>query len=150
MKKVAMSDVEDIHPWRRDLGRFDADLRRRGAAERTRQAYGADLEELARWAVAQGLSPGDIGYPALRRYVASLSERGAAPATLARKLASLRSFFRTLVEHGALSPTPAALMAAPKRGQDLPDVLNPGEVAAFLAPTPATTPLELRDRAIFE
>jgi site-specific recombinase XerD len=150
MKKVAMADGEDIHPWRRDLGRFDADLRRRGAAERTRQAYGADLEEFARWAVAQHLEPADVGYPVLRRYVASLSQRGAAPATLARKLASLRAFFRVLVEHGDLRANPADLMAAPKRGQDLPDVLKPEEVAALLDRIPATTPLELRDRAIFE
>jgi site-specific recombinase XerD len=86
----------------------------------------------------------------LRRYVASLSQRGAAPATLARKLASLRAFFRVLVEHGDLRANPADLMAAPKRGQDLPDVLKPEEVAALLDRIPATTPLELRDRAIFE
>jgi integrase/recombinase XerC/integrase/recombinase XerD len=151
MKNTAIGDRPQISDvWRSELGRFDADMRRRGAAERTRSAYGADLEEFARWATALGLSPSQIGYPILRRYAAALSERRAAPATVARKLASLRAFFRTLVEHGELSANPADLLPGPKRASHLPDVLKPDEVAALLDRIPATTPLELRDRALFE
>ena len=85
MKNTAIGDRPQISDvWRSELGRFDADMRRRGAAERTRSAYGADLEEFARWATALGLSPSQIGYPILRRYAAALSERRAAPATVAR------------------------------------------------------------------
>src|SRR4051812_33312472 len=65
--------------WSAQIERFDADLQRRGAADRTRRAYGTDVEELARWATGLGLGPTQIGYPALRRYAARLSERGAAP-----------------------------------------------------------------------
>ncbi|HEX8104112.1 MAG TPA: tyrosine recombinase XerC [Solirubrobacteraceae bacterium] len=142
--------TEATDAWAAALTRFDADLRRRGAAERTRAAYGADLGEFAAWAGGLGLGPVQIGYPILRRYAAVLSERGAAPATLARKLASLRAFFRSLVEHGELRANPADLMATPKKPQRLPDVLKPEEVAALLDRIPATTPLELRDRALFE
>jgi len=151
MKNTAISErVQISDPWRAELGRFNADLRRRGAAERTLTAYGADLEEFARWATALGLSPTQIGYPILRRYAAALSERRAAPATVARKLSSLRAFFRTLVEHGELRANPADLMPSPKRPRHLPDVLKPEEVAALLDRIPSTTPLELRDRALFE
>ncbi|MDP9385664.1 MAG: tyrosine recombinase XerC [Actinomycetota bacterium] len=136
--------------WCAALVRFDAELRSRGAAERTRQAYGADVEAFARWATALGLAPAQVGYPVLRRYAAAQSEQGAAPATLARRLASLRAFFRTLVEHGELRANPADLMPSPKQGRSLPDVLRPEEVAALLDRIPATTPLELRDRALFE
>src|SRR3954469_17645556 len=83
--------------WGGALRRFDRELRRRGAAERTRRAYGTDVGELATWAAAQGMAPEAIDYRALRRWAARLSEGGAAPSTLARKIASLRSFFRTLV-----------------------------------------------------
>src|SRR5918999_1621869 len=43
--------------WAAAMRRFDRDLQRRGAAERTRRAYGADIGELATWAAAQGIEP---------------------------------------------------------------------------------------------
>src|SRR3954466_13565782 len=86
-------------PWREALRLFDADLRRRGAADRTRRAYGTDAAELAAWATANQLNPTDVNYQALRRWAARLSQKGAAPRTMARKLALIRSLFRSLVEH---------------------------------------------------
>src|SRR3954453_21830 len=118
MKNDAIaSDASEA--WGHALRRFDRELQRRGAAERTRQAYGTDAGELARWAAAQGLAPADIGYPALRRWAARLSSKGAGPRTLARKMASSRAFFRVLVEHGELRANPADLLAAPKLPQKL-------------------------------
>jgi site-specific recombinase XerD len=137
-------------PWREALRLFDADLRRRGAAERTRRAYGTDAAELAGWATANRLSPEDVDYQALRRWAARLSQKGAAPRTLARKLASLRSLFRSLVEHGRLDANPADLLPAPRLPQTLPRTLKPGDVAQLLNRIPASTPLEQRDRALFE
>jgi site-specific recombinase XerD len=137
-------------PWRAALRTFDADLRRRGAAERTRRAYGTDAAELAAWATANGLGPTGVGYPELRRWAARLSQRGAAPRTMARKLASTRSLFRTLLEHGEISANPADLLPAPRLPHDLPRVLKPDDVAALLDRIPAATPLEQRDRALFE
>jgi integrase/recombinase XerC/integrase/recombinase XerD len=137
-------------PWRAALRTFDADLRRRGAAERTRRAYGTDAAELAAWATANGLGPTEIGYPALRRWAARLSQKGSAPRTMARKLASIRSLFRTLLEHGEIEANPADLLPAPRLPHDLPRVLKPDDVAALLDRIPAATPLEQRDRALFE
>ena len=129
---------------------FDRDLRRRGASERTRRAYGVDLGQLAGWAGAQGLTPQDVDYKVLRRYAAVLSNRRAAPTTVARKLASTRQFFRSLVEHGLVSANPAELMPSPRKPAPLPRALKPDDVAQLLDRIPATTPLELRDRAMFE
>jgi site-specific recombinase XerD len=137
-------------PWRAALRTFDADLRRRGAAERTRRAYGTDAAELAAWATSNGLSPAEINYPALRRWAARLSQKGSAPRTMARKIASIRSLFRTLLEHGEIQANPADLLPAPRRPHDLPTVLKPQDVAAILDRIPAATPLEQRDRALFE
>jgi integrase/recombinase XerC/integrase/recombinase XerD len=136
--------------WASALRRFDRELARRGAAERTRRAYGTDTGELASWACSHGLTPDAVDYRALRRYAARLSEGGAAPSTLARKLAAVRAFFRTLVEHGELGANPADLLPAPKQPQPLPRTLKAGEVAGLLDAIPASGPLELRDRAIFE
>ena len=72
------------------------------------------------------------------------------PATLARKLAAQRSFFRVLREHGRIAHNPADLLPAPKKPGKLPRTLKPSEVAALLDRIPAATPLEVRDRALFE
>jgi len=136
--------------WAGALLLFDRDLRRRGAAERTRRAYGTDVGELAVWAGHMGLDPEDLDYPWLRRYAAHLGGTGAAPSTLARKLASLRAFYRVLYEHGAVAANPADLLPAPKQPQRLPRTLKAAEVSALLDRIPAGTPLELRDRALFE
>jgi site-specific recombinase XerD len=136
--------------WSAALVRFDRDLQRRGAAERTRRAYGADIGELATWAAAQGLEPSALTYRLLRGYAARLSDRGAAPRTMARKLASARAFFRSMVEHGDMAANPADLLPAPKKPQPLPRTIKPADVAALLDRIPATTPLEQRDRALFE
>ena len=136
--------------WRAALRTFDADLQRRGAAERTRKAYGTDAAELAAWATSNGLDPTEVDYKALRRWAARLSQKGAAPRTMARKLASNRSLFRSLLEHGEITANPADLLPAPKLPQSLPKTLKPGDIERLLEKIPASTPLELRDRALFE
>lgn len=136
--------------WRRALHLLEQDLRRRGAAEKTRHAYGVDALQFVRWADRHRLGPADVNPRALRRYAAGLTEARQAPTTVARKLASLRSLFRTLVEHGDLQQNPADLLSAPRKAQKLPQVLKPAEVAALLDRIPADTALALRDRALFE
>jgi integrase/recombinase XerC/integrase/recombinase XerD len=137
-------------PWRAALRTFDADLQRRGAADRTRRAYGTDAAELAAWATANGLTPQQVDYKVLRRWAARLSQKGAAPRTMARKLASLRGLFRSLLEHGEVASNPADLLPAPRLPQSLPKTLKPDDIARLLEKIPASTPLEQRDRALFE
>jgi site-specific recombinase XerD len=129
---------------------LDADLRRRALASRTRRAYAIDAGQFAAWASVHDLEPSVVGTRELRRYAAALSERGQAPASVARKLAALRALFRVQLELGARVDNPADLIGAPKRPQRLPRVLKPAEIASLLDRIPASTPLELRDRAMFE
>jgi integrase/recombinase XerC/integrase/recombinase XerD len=136
--------------WESAVQAFDDDLRRRAVAEKTRRAYAIDAAQLAAWASERGLEPSSVDVRTLRRYAAGLTERGQAPATVARKLAALRGLFRAQVELGAREENPAELLSSPKRGQQLPHVLKPDEVAALLDRIPTTTPLEARDRALFE
>ncbi len=154
MKKTAIG-TENTHAriapaWEHALRLLDADLARRSAAEKTRRAYGGDAQRFAAWATAAGLEPATTGTRELRRYAASLSGGGCAPTTVARKLASLRALFRTLREHGEVAQNVAELVPAPKRGSHLPRVLRPDELAALLDRIPASTALELRDRALLE
>ncbi len=142
--------VQLTEAWSGALMALDSDLRRRAMAPKTRRAYGIDAGQFAAWASAARLEPASVEVRALRRYAASLSERGQAPTTVARKLAALRALFRVLMEQGRRVDNPADLLSAPKRVQRLPRVLKPSEVALLLDRIPATTPLELRDRALFE
>lgn len=143
--------MDEIAPeWVVARQELDDELRRRSLAAKTRRAYEIDTRQLARWASARGLTPDAIDVRALRRYVASLSADGQAPATVARKLASARGLFASRVALGARSENPAELLRSPKRARRLPHVLRPAEVAALLDRIPATTPLQLRDRALFE
>ncbi len=136
--------------WQAALDAFAGDLHRRSVAEKTRRAYAIDASQCARWASARGFDPASLDVRALRRYAAGLSERGQAPATIARKLAALRGLFRAQVELGLRADNPAELLSPPKRGRRLPRVLKASELAMLLDRIPTSTPLELRDRALFE
>ena len=148
--KNAPTEVELTSTWSQHLKSFDGSLRARGMAEKTRRAYGVDLQQLAEWASGQGLGPGELGHRDVRRYAGVLSERGHSRTTVARKLAAIRSFFRNLVERGELDGSPADLVPSPKRDSYLPRVLRADEVAAVLDSVPQGTPLQARDRAMFE
>ena len=136
--------------WAEAMAAFDRDLSARGAAERTRRAYGVDLERFSAWCDERGVAPADIRHRDVRRYASALSAEGAAPATVARKLASIRSLYDFLVRTEAMPQNPADLVSAPKRESKLPRVLTRDQVAGLLDRIPARTPLELRDRAILE
>lgn len=129
---------------------FDADLYRRGMAEKTRRAYGTDLGQFAAWSVAHGSEPDTVVLRTLRRYAQHLSEAGIQSASVSRKLAALRAFFRVLREHGRIAQNPADLMASPKGEKKLPRVLKAGELATLLDRIPVSTPLQVRDRALLE
>jgi integrase/recombinase XerC/integrase/recombinase XerD len=136
--------------WREALVALDEDLRRRDCAPRTRRAYAADLEQFAAWANERRCGPRDVVEKTIRRYVAELSAGGAAPSTSARKLAALRALFGSMRERGAIAHNPADLVSTPRRAARLPRVLSAADAARLLDAIPAGSPLELRDRAIFE
>src|SRR5580704_17092669 len=149
-----MPATAETSSWPAALEAFDRDLTRRAVAEKTRAAYGADCRHFAAWArefdPAHPTEPAQVDIRTLRRYAAGLSEHGAAPATIARRLAALRGLLRSQMEIGARGDNPAELLSSPKKPHRLPRVLKATEVAALLDSIPATTPLELRDRALFE
>jgi site-specific recombinase XerD len=134
--------------WDEALAAYDRDLRGRGAAERTRRAYAVDLGQFAEWAGER--APKEIRHRDVRRFAAGLSSEGAAPATVARKLAAVRGLFDFLVRTDRVGQNPAELVSSPKREQKLPRVLTAEQVRSLLERIPARTPLELRDRAMLE
>ncbi len=141
--------------WRSALTRFDESLATRGMAEKTRRAYGGDVGELARWA-GDRVAPGAVDYRLLRRYAAHLGgtaregARTLSARSVARKFASIRAFYKHMVERGQLSQNPADLVSHARRQAPLPKLLRTDELTTLLDRIPVRTPLETRDRAMLE
>ena len=86
----------------------------------------------------------------IRAYLSHLYDAGYARRTIARKLATLRSMYKFLVQQNFMSDNPMLLVSTPKRDARLPQFLYPKEVEQLLAVIDEGTPMGLRDRAIIE
>ncbi len=129
---------------------FLRDLEVRGASPATRRSYRSDLQQLLEWLAGRDLTVSELGRREARAFSADLGRRGYAPATLARKLSTLRGFTRHLTEKGVLAADPARSLPGPRRRRRLPRVLSLIEVDTLVAATDGTDPLALRDRLILE
>jgi integrase/recombinase XerD len=116
-------------------------------APRTVDAYRSDLAALARWL---SRPPGSATTDDLERYLAELRAAGLSAATIRRRVAAVRSFFRHLVLLGVRSDNPAAELELPRRTRRLPRTLSVGEAARLIEASTGTTPRHLRDRALVE
>jgi integrase/recombinase XerD len=116
-------------------------------APKTVEAYRRDLTQFADFV---GSSPAAAVTDDLERYVAQLRADGLAPATVARRIAALRSFYRHLLLLGTRDDNPAAELAPPRRQRKLPRTLSPGEAERLIEAAAGTTPRALRDSAIVE
>lgn len=89
-------------------------------------------------------------YPQARKYLAHLQVRELSRRTIARKLASLRSFYRLLVREGIIKETPLYGLSTPKLMKKLPRFLDVNQAAALVEMPPQEKLFGLRDRAILE
>lgn len=123
----------------------------RGLAENTLESYGRDLRQFSRYLSSHYAKPWEtLDRGQILLYLDSLKRQGKSAATVSRSLASIRSFFRFLNREGALSGNPAALLDTPKVEKRLPRVLSPTEVETLLYRPVLSSPVGLRDRAMFE
>jgi len=86
----------------------------------------------------------------LRRYLAALRDSQYSRATVARKLATLRSFYKYLCRTGVLADNPVAVIRTPKQERRLPKFLDPSEIQRLLDAPKGDDLLTIRDRAILE
>jgi integrase/recombinase XerD len=127
----------------------------RGLSHNTLNAYQSDLAQLGRFLAKRGVSPLDASHSDLAAFLSELASDGedrpaVSPATLQRKAACLRSFYRHLRREGLVEHDPTADLRGPPRTQRLPMVLSRGQVTKLLAQPKGTEPLALRDRALLE
>ena len=122
----------------------------RNVSPHTLNAYQSDLTLFGEFLAIIGEAWQAVDRATLRRYVVSLQADGAARATIARKLACLRSFYRFAQREAEVERNPAQHVLTPRRGERLPNVLTVQEMASMLKVPDLGTPQGLRDRAILE
>jgi integrase/recombinase XerD len=109
----------------------------------TRAAYARDMSDFARWCEEQSIALVAVRRPHLEVYARSLDElRGLAPATIARRLAALASFYGYLVDEGFLERSPAERVKRPRVSQESPTLgLDRHELSRFLEAAESAGPL---------
>src|SRR5688500_17368727 len=125
----------------------------RNAAALTIKSYREDLTSLAEYlkeAHGREAAPRDVTPLDLRGYVSALHEAGYAKTSVARRLASLRTFYKFALREGLAVTNPAKPLRNPRRDRKLPHFLSTEEIGRLLTTPPATMPMGLRDRAILE
>jgi integrase/recombinase XerC len=129
----------------------------RNVSPNTVIAYRDDLESFIGFLCNDYLSLGRdqldfrrIDHLAVRSYLAHLSRRKLARASVARHLSALRTFFKYLVREGVTEANPARTVATPKREKHLPAVLQTSDVALLLEQPDTSVTLGLRDAAWLE
>jgi len=125
----------------------------RNASPLTLKSYREDLAALARWLeerFGRPVAAAEVSTLELRPYVSNLHESGYAKTTIARRLASLRSFYRFGQREGWTRANPARPLRNPRKSRTLPHFLSSDELARLLEAPPAESPMGLRDRAILE
>src|ERR1700757_4787709 len=118
------------------FGKFLEYLRSvRNASAHTITNYGKDLDQFMTYLTPPGAaapSLAKIDHRIIREYVGHLHEQGLEKSSIARKLATLRSFFKYCVREGMLKENPARLVPTPKLPKRIPAVLSAEEMSGFL------------------
>lgn len=135
-----------------------------GLSDNSQAAYRRDLKAYAAWLEERGIRDlAEVAPETLSEYVAELGRpaeadgdsdsapsRALAPASITRRLSTVRSMHRFLFEEGLLDGNAGSGLRTPKRTQRLPKALPIEDVEALLAATRGDDPVALRDRALLE
>jgi integrase/recombinase XerD len=116
-------------------------------APKTVEAYRRDLAQLGAYL---GKPVAKATLEELERYTAQLRADGLSGATIARRTAAARSFYRHQQLLGARDDNPAAAIKLPRRAKPLPKTLSPGEAERLIQAAAGTQPRSLRDQALVE
>lgn len=126
----------------------------KNASAHTVKSYREDLTQALEFfrtrQPGRPLEPAQLHTRLLRAYLAWLHEQGYAKSTVARRIASVRSWCRFMCRQGTLAANPADGLRGPRQDKKLPHFLSETDIDRLLAAPPGDQPLGLRDRAILE
>ena len=153
-----MSAPQPAAPWPARHPTPDADNRlaeflawaegERAYSTHTIRAYRGDLRHFTAFRAGRGAA--NVDRACVRDYLAALARDGFARASIGRKLATLRTFYRYLKRERQVGENPFQAVRSPKKGRRLPRVLEEAEAVALLDSTPSSGRHAHRDRAILE
>ncbi len=121
-----------------------------GLSRHTLGAYRRDLARFCSYCAASGCGPEQVDSQQILGFLAAEREQGKAASTRARRLASLRGFYRFALAEGRCQSDPCADLPTPRRARHLPKLLDQAQVELLLAAPCLERPLGRRDRAILE
>jgi len=123
----------------------------RGASENTCQAYQRDIADFTGWLSRRGRGVEAATSDDIRDFLSALADRGLAASSSARKLSTLRQFFKFLHGDGYRNDDPTAVVDSPRQGRALPKVLSEADVDRLLAAARAVEgPAGIRLTAMME
>ncbi len=138
------------------IDRYLAELARSQASPHTLESYAVDLRQFLEYFSAPGAEPpppAQMGVQEIREWLADLYSRQLSTVSMRRKLAAVRSLFRSLSREGAIAMNPARLVRTPKAPKTIPEVMTAEQANGLLDAVAADKferPHPARDRAIFE
>ena len=126
----------------------------RGMSRNTLQSYRSDLLQFGAFLSERGCGAEDAGPADVADFLTNLATGNGRPpastATIQRKAASLRSFYRHMRREGLRDSDPTATLSPPRKSRKLPRVLGRAEVQRLLEQPKGTDPIAMRDRAMLE
>ena len=121
-----------------------------GLSSATLASYRQDMVRFDHWCASERVVLGGATRSDIERYLALQFAEKARPSSVARRLSTLKRFYRWQVETGGISVNPCELIDAPRSARYLPKNLSEQQVEALLAAQDTATPLGERDRAMLE
>ena len=122
----------------------------KGLSQNTLDSYRSDLEQFSSWLEKNNLSYLKTSKKEILSYLSFLFQKGLGSKTVARKLSSLKSFFRYLVFKSIISNDPSSEVETPKLLKSIPKSISEKEVEALLAAPDEKTDIGLRDKTMIE
>ncbi len=126
----------------------------RNYSDKTIVSYRTDLESFIRFVEmrfdSKSFSPEDISKNEIRAYLGKLTREGYEKKSIARKLSSIKSFFRYLSQKKIITVNPAALMATPRLEKKKPQFLTAAQMQTLFSLLETVQPVDYRDKAILE
>ena len=142
--------VEAVN-MRKELSQFLTSLKHeKNASPHTISSYRRDLLQLAGFLEERKVKLKEVDNIVLRGFLAVLQEKKNKKSTIARKLASIRTFFQFCIKMKWMEDNPAKVVATPKQERHVPSFLSEEEMAEFLDIPDSNQPLDLRDKCALE
>lgn len=120
----------------------------RNFSKHTVKAYASDILSFLIWLNDKSVE--EVNYQTIREYLLFIQKFNYSKTTTARKIASIRTFYRYLYREKVIESNPASNVHSPKRGKSLPNFLTEQEIEHILSNIKIETPAGYRNRTIFE